>query len=99
MSTRRRPQLYVEAADYEARIREARARLPSRGARPRASLERRRQLIEEVKQQAAHQIEEAKTNIRRQATEARMALDTESRQIAERISRTLLGRTVGGGAD
>jgi F-type H+-transporting ATPase subunit b len=90
----------MRLADYEARIREARAQGYRHAELERAaSLERRRQLIEEGKQQAAHQIEEAKASIRRQAAEARMALETESRQIAERISRTLLGRTVGGGAD
>ena len=90
----------LRLADYEARIREARAESYRHAELERAaSLERRRQLIEEVKKQAAQQIEEAKANIGRQAAEARMALETESRQIAERISRTLLGRTVGGEAD
>jgi len=41
----------------------------------------------------------AKEEIERQAAAARTALETESRQMAETISRTVLGRTVGGGAD
>ena len=87
-------------ADYETRIRQARAESYRQAELQRAAaLERRRQLVEEVKQQAARQIEEAKSNIQSQAREARAALEVESRQIAERISRTLLGRTVGGETD
>jgi len=87
-------------ADYEARIREARAESYREAELQRAAaLERRRQLIEQVKQQTAQQIEEAKSNIRNQVKDARAALETESRQIAQGIARTLLGRTVGGGAD
>ena len=90
----------IRLADYEARIREARAKGYRLAELERAAaLERRRQLIESIKQQAKHQIEEAKSNIQHQSAEARTALETESHQIAERISRTLLGRTVGGGAD
>lgn len=90
----------MRLADYEARIREARAKGYRLAELERAAaLERRRQLIESIKQQAKHQIEEAKSNIQHQSAEARTALETESHQIAERISRTLLGRTVGGGAD
>ncbi|MEK6299374.1 MAG: ATP synthase F0 subunit B [Acidobacteriota bacterium] len=87
-------------ADYEARIREARAQGYRQAELDRAAaLERRRQTIDEVKQQATRQIEEAKSNIKHQAAEALAALESDSHQIAERISRTLLGRTVGGGAD
>ena len=90
----------MRLADYEARIREARSKGYRLAELERAAaLERRRQLIESIKQQAKHQIEEAKSNIQHQSAEARTALKTESHQIAERISRTLLGRTVGGGAD
>ena len=90
----------MRLADYEARIREARAESYRQAEIQRAAaLERRRQLIEQVKQQAAQQIEEAKANIRRQVAEARSALEIESRQIAAGIARTLLGRTVGGEAD
>ena len=90
----------MRLADYEARIREARAKGYRLAELERAAaLERRRQLIESIKLQAKHQIEEAKSNIQHQSAEARTALETESHQIAERISRTLLGRTVGGGAD
>jgi F-type H+-transporting ATPase subunit b len=90
----------MRLADYETRIREARAKGYRLAELERAAaLERRRQLIESIKQQAKHQIEEAKSNIQHQSAEARTALETESHQIAERISRTLLGRTVGGGAD
>jgi F-type H+-transporting ATPase subunit b len=90
----------MRLADYEARIREARAEGYRLAEIERAaSLERRRELIEQVKQRATQQINEAKSNIRRQTEEARTALESESRQIAEGISRTLLGRTLGGGAD
>jgi len=87
-------------ADYEARIREARAQAYRQAELDRATaLERRRQTIDEVKQQAARQIEEAKFNIKHQAAEALAALERDSHEIAQRISRTLLGRPVGGGAD
>jgi len=87
-------------ADYEAGIREARAQGYRQAERDRAAaIERRRQTIDEVKLQATRQIEEAKSNIMDQAAAARAALESDSHQIAERISRTLLGRTVGGGAD
>jgi len=89
-----------ELADYEARIRQARAEsykwLEQRRA---AALDERRQLIEQAKTEANNQIEQAKQEIAGQAARARSELETESHQIAAQISRTVLGRTVGGGAD
>ena len=87
-------------AEYEASIREARAESYRQLENKRSvALEERRHLIEDAKQKASAEIEQAKSEIKQQAEAARAALETESRQIAERISRTLLGRTVGGGAD
>lgn len=84
-------------ADYEASIRQARAesyrQLEGRRA---VALEERNRLIEQVREQTATDIERAKEEIHQQASQARAALEVESRQIAERISRTLLGRAVGG---
>jgi F-type H+-transporting ATPase subunit b len=87
-------------ADYEASIRQARAEGYQRAEQERAAaLDARRRVIDEAKAQAHEQIERAKQEIEQQVVRARTALEAESRQIAERISRTVLGRTVGGGAD
>lgn len=93
-------QYQSQLADYEASIRQARAESYRQSEQQRAqALEQRQRLIEEAKQQAAEEIESAKTDIAGQAARARAALDADSRQIAEQISRTVLGRGVGGGAD
>ena len=86
--------------EYEATIRQARAESYKRLEEGRAlALDQRRQLIDAAKQQTADEINRAKADIDRQAAAARATLEAESRQIAENISRTILGRTVGGGAD
>jgi F-type H+-transporting ATPase subunit b len=87
-------------AEYEATIRQTRAECYKRSEQERAAaVEERRRLIDEAKLQAHEQIDRAKQEIEQQVSLARAALESESRQIAERISRTVLGRTVGGGAD
>jgi len=87
-------------AEYEATIRQARAESYKRSEQERAAaVEERRRLIDDAKHHAHEQIERAKQEIEQQVVQARAALESESRQIAERISRTVLGRTVGGGAD
>ena len=87
-------------AEYEATIRQARAESYKRSEQHRAvAVEERRHLIDDAKQHAREQIERAKREIEQQVVQARAALESESRQIAERISRTVLGRTAGGGAD
>ena len=87
-------------AEYEATIRQARAESYRRSEQERAAaLDERRRLIEEAKHHAHEEIGRARHEIERQVAGARAALESESRQIAERISRTVLGRTVGGGAD
>jgi len=86
--------------EYEATIRQARAESYKKLEESRTiALDERRQVIEEAKQKTAEEIARAKAEIERQAAQARAALDTETQQIAENISRTILGRTVGGGAD
>lgn len=90
----------AKLADYDATIRQTRAESYRRLEQDRAvALEARRKVIEEAKQQAHEQIGHARLEIGQQAALARTALESETRQIAERISRTVLGRTVGGGAD
>lgn len=90
----------AKLADYEATIRHARADGYRRLEQERAAaLEKRHKVIEEAKQQAHEKIGQARVEIGRQAALARTALESESQQIAERITRTVLGRTVGGGAD
>jgi F-type H+-transporting ATPase subunit b len=86
--------------EYEATVRQARAESYKKLEAGRAvALDERSRVIEEAKQQTAEEIGRAKAEIERQAAQARATLETESRQIAEEISRTILGRTVGGGAD
>lgn len=90
----------AKLADYEATIRQARAESYRRLEQERAAaLEERRKVIEAAKQQAHEQIAQARAEIGRQVATARTTLESEARQIAERISRTVLGRAVGGGAD
>lgn len=87
-------------AEYEATIRQTRAESYKRSEQERAAaVAERRRLIDEAKLHAHEQIERAKQEIEQQVALARATLESESRQIAERISRTVLGRTVGGGAD
>jgi F-type H+-transporting ATPase subunit b len=87
-------------AEYEATIRQARAESYRQLEGKRAvALEERRRLMEDAKQRVSAEIEQAKLEIKQQADAARAKLEAESRQIAEGISRTVLGRTVGGGAD
>jgi F-type H+-transporting ATPase subunit b len=87
-------------AEYEATVRQARAESYKRAEQERGvALEARRKVIDEAKTQAHEQINLAKQEIEQQVGRARSALESETRQIAERITRTVLGRTVGGGAD
>jgi F-type H+-transporting ATPase subunit b len=89
----------VRLAEYEASIRQARGESYRRLEEARAkALEERRRLIEEAKQKASGEIEQAKSEIKQQADDALIKLEVEARQIAADISRTVLGRTVGGGA-
>lgn len=87
-----------QLAEYEAAIRQARAEAYRGVEQTRAgALDQRKQIIDAAKQKAAQQINGAKAEITEQAESARAQLGSEARQIAERISRTLLGRSVGGG--
>jgi F-type H+-transporting ATPase subunit b len=87
----------AKLTEYEATIRQARAEGYRRSEQERAgALEERRKLIEAAKQNTNEQITHARSEIQEQVTRARTALASESRQIADRISRTVLGRTVGG---
>ena len=83
----------AKLADYESSIRQARAESYKKLEQDRAvALEERRQVIEAAKQETRDKIESAKSEIGRQAGAARAALESESKQIAETISRTVLGR-------
>ena len=93
-------QYHARLSEYEASIRQARAEGYRKLEQQRAAaLEQRRGLIEGVKEEAASEIGRAKATLAAQASEARATLEAESRQLAEKISRTVLGREVGGGAD
>ena len=83
----------AKLTDYESAIRQARAASYKKLEQDRASaIEARRHLLEVAKQETGEKIEQAKSEIERQAEGARAALETESRQIAETISRAVLGR-------
>ncbi|HKS41499.1 MAG TPA: ATP synthase F0 subunit B [Blastocatellia bacterium] len=83
----------AKLADYESSIRQARAESYKKLEQDRAvALEERRQVIEAAKQETRDNIESAKSEIGRQAGAARAALESESKHIAETISRTVLGR-------
>ena len=90
----------AKLAEYEATIRQARAESYRLAEQVRAAaLDERRRMIDQAKQRAHEEIARARQEIERQVAKARAALESEVRQIAERISRTVLGRAVGGGAD
>jgi F-type H+-transporting ATPase subunit b len=83
----------AKLADYESTIRQARAENYKKLEQDRtAALEERRQVIEAAKRETGEKIEHAKSEIEQQASAARDALESESRQIAQTISRTVLGR-------
>ncbi|MBI3651300.1 MAG: hypothetical protein HY231_09805 [Acidobacteria bacterium] len=83
---------------YEETIRQARAENYKKLEQQRkAALDKRSQLIEEARAQAEAEIVKARQEVAAQTAEARATLEQESRQIAEQISRTVLGRAVGGG--
>jgi F-type H+-transporting ATPase subunit b len=85
-------------AEYEAAIKNARNEGYRRIEQERTrALQQRQQMIDDVKQKSASEIDRAKNEIAGQAAAARAQLDSEARQVAERISQVLLGRTVGGG--
>jgi F-type H+-transporting ATPase subunit b len=85
-------------AEYEFAIRNARADGYRLMERERAkALQERQALIDDAKSAAASDIERARAEIGNQAKQARTQLEADARMIAERISRTLLGRPVGGG--
>jgi F-type H+-transporting ATPase subunit b len=83
---------------YEETIRRARAEIYHKlEQRRKVALEERGKSIEAARAQAEAEIARAREQVAAQAAEARTTLEQESRQIAEQISRTVLGRAVGGG--
>jgi F-type H+-transporting ATPase subunit b len=85
-------------ANYEETIRQARAESYRKIEEQRkAALDERQQLIEAARAQADAEIAKGRQQIGKEAAAARTQLESEARQIAEQISRTILGRTVGGG--
>lgn len=90
----------TQLAEYESSIRQARGESYRKLEEERnRALEKRKQVIEEAKLQAATEVERGRLEIAEQAAAARAALQAEARAIADRISRTVLGRAVGGGGD
>ena len=84
--------------NYEETMRQARAESYRKLEKQRkAALEERSKLVASARAQAEVEIAKARAEVAAQTAEARAALEQESRQIAEQISRTLLGRAVGGG--
>jgi F-type H+-transporting ATPase subunit b len=91
-------QYQARLANYEETIRQARAESYRKIEEQRkAALDERQKLIEAARGQADAEISRGKEQIAKEATAARAQLEGEARQIAEQISRTVLGRAVGGG--
>jgi F-type H+-transporting ATPase subunit b len=91
-------QYQTRLANYEEAIRQARAETYRRLEQGRkAALEDRQQVIDAARARAESEISVAREQIAAEAVAARFELERESRQIAEQISRTILGRAVGGG--
>ena len=91
-------QYQTRLANYEEAILGARAESYRKLEQQRAAaLEERRKRLEAAKAESDAEIAKAKAQIGAEATEARTSLEVEARQIAEQISRTVLGRAVGGG--
>lgn len=85
-------------ADYEAGIRQARGENYRFLETQRAvALEERNRTIDEAKQRAADELNRAKAEVAKQYSQAKAALETESREIARQISSSVIGRTLGGG--
>ena len=92
-------QYQTRLANYEETIRQARAETYRRLEQSRkAALEDRQKLIDAARAQSESEISVAREQIAAEAVAARFELDQESGQIAQQISRTLLGRAVGGDA-
>jgi len=90
----------AKVAAYEATLRQARGEgYRYLEQRRHAALEDRAREIDAAKQNASKAVDEAKHQLAAQATEMRSSLEQDSRQIARDITRTILGRTVDGGAD
>ena len=90
-------QLRGKLAEYEERIRLARAESYRYLEQQRAAaIARRNEHVEEARRKAAATIEEGKSEIARQTSQARRALESEAVEIAGRIAQTILGRSVGG---
>jgi F-type H+-transporting ATPase subunit b len=85
-------------ANYEETIRQARAESYRKIEEQRkAALDERQKLIDAARGQADAEIAKGREQIAKEAAAARTQLESEARQIAEQISRTVLGRAVGGG--
>lgn len=91
-------QYQARLANYEETIRQARAESYRKLEQQRAvALEERRKLLEAARAETDAEIAKGKARIGAEATAARTTLEAEARQLAEQISRTVLGRAVGGG--
>ncbi|HKV41240.1 MAG TPA: ATP synthase F0 subunit B [Blastocatellia bacterium] len=90
----------AKAMEYAAALRQARAESYRFLEQQRAhAIEERTQLLDQARQKAAGEIQLAKTELLRQAADARVSLETEALEIAAEIARSVLGRAVQGGAD
>lgn len=85
---------------YESQLREARGGAYQRleSGRREAALERQR-MIAEVKNETTAQIDAAKQEIARQATDAKRNLENEARAMAATISSQILRRPISAGGD
>ncbi len=87
-------------SEYESAIKQARTDGYRNLEQERTlRLAERQQAIEAAKQEASARIESGKAELAEQTAAARAELQSEATRLAAHISSTVLGRTVGGGAD
>jgi F-type H+-transporting ATPase subunit b len=84
-------------AHYEDGIRQARAEgYKLLEARRGVAIAERKKIIDQARDEAATHLANARATIVQEAETARTRLEDDARQLARRISSTVLGRTVGG---
>jgi F-type H+-transporting ATPase subunit b len=87
----------AKVSGYERELRQARAAAYALSEHERtAAVQERQQKVNEMRQQLAQSIAQEKQTIQKQADEARVTLEDESRRIAREISERVLNRPVNG---
>ena len=86
----------VSAADYERRMRAARAAVFAEGEVARAATqEEERRVISAAREQASAELAQLRDNLRLQAEAARPALAADARDLGARMADRVMGRPIG----